>query len=79
MVAVVCAFVLQPAAASFPWAVVPTMCQTHVSGRDIRAGNITGTGRQSDAVVAFVAQHYHLIVANELAPLDPRCLEDKVR
>ena len=34
-----------PFTGEFPWERVPTMCQTGMSGRFVRSGNMTGTGR----------------------------------
>eukprot|EP00664_Eupelagonemidae_sp_cell27_P002790 gene2790-6140_t len=68
-----------PFSDTFPWARVPTMCQTHIPGIFSRKG-MTGTGRLDDAVARFLAQNCALIVANGLQPgLPDRCQEDAVR
>ena len=63
----------------FPWQRVPTMCQTGVSGRFVRSGNMTGTGRYDNKVVRFLAENYDLIVAGDTQPGVEGCLESKVK
>tara|TARA_B110000208_G_scaffold90349_1_gene113848 strand:+ start:6004 stop:7356 length:1353 start_codon:yes stop_codon:yes gene_type:complete len=64
---------------AFPWARVPTMCQTHIDGRFVRSGNMTGVGRLDDKVLRFLAENYDLIVAGNLEPGRGGCLEPKIK
>lgn len=68
------------ATGAFPWHRTPTMMLGNgMSGRFVRQGNMSGTGRLDDRVVRFLADHYDVIVAGDDQPGLSGCLEPKIK